>query len=192
MSGETLSHHDSTSRVLRTGVTITAVFALVQVAAVIHPVGFVAAISLAWSALLFLAGAVLFVVGFVVGAGRSRDDTVTMAGMIWLVDAAPPDIARRLRLLIVGQVVIACLAAIARPFTVLAFGILVPTFGLGLVVWYAARFGQFQSITSTQSRGPDSPLPDAKRNVTEKHEDPDDFDQLFRRRKRSESDAKSD
>ncbi len=192
MSDRRLTHTDSTLRVLRSGLTITMLFAVVQLAAIIHPFGVVAAISLAWSALLFVAGAVLFVVGFVVGAGRSRDDTVTMAGMIWLVDAAPPDIARRFRLLIVGQAVIACLAALVRPFTVLAFGILVPTFGLGLIVWYAARFGEFVPIGSSQPREPDSSLPGLKSRAAENHEDPDDFDQLFRRRKRSESDASAD
>jgi hypothetical protein len=43
------------------------------------------------------------------------------------------------------QVVVALVTAIARPFTGLAFGILVPVFGLGLAGLWGARRGSFPS-----------------------------------------------
>lgn len=191
---------DATCRV---AIGATAVFVIVQVAADVHPGGGVLAFAVAWSLLLFVTGSVAFLWAFLVAAGRSRDEQITIAGLVWLTGAAPARVARVLRSA-VGLLVVAALATAAvRPFTALAFGILAPMFGLGCLAWWAARHGTFAPIVDTGGanapvlghRPPPAPVatesdrPDDAARTPESvddtdHSDPDDFDQLFKRRPR--------
>ena len=80
---------DATCRV---AIVATAVFVVAQVAADVHPSGAVLAVAVAWSLLLFVAGSVAFLWAIVVAAGRSRDEEVTLAGLVWLTGAAPASV----------------------------------------------------------------------------------------------------
>lgn len=89
---------------------------------------------------LFAAGTVVFLVALVRAAGRSRTETLSVAGIFFLQGSAPPDVRRLLLVSLVLEVVVAFTTAGLRPYTTLAFGILAPTYGLGVAgLWGATR-----------------------------------------------------
>ena len=96
------------------------------------------------SIVLFAVGCVAFLWAYAVAVSRSRYDQVSIAGLYFLQGSAPPEVRRRLLLALVVQVVVAVAAASIRPFTSVAFGVLVPVFGLGLCGLWAARYGTFE------------------------------------------------
>jgi hypothetical protein len=53
-----------------------------------------------------------------------------------------------------AQVAVAVLTASVRPYTTLAFGTLVPVYGLGLCGLWAARHGSFGSRVVARRAGP--------------------------------------
>lgn len=199
---------------VRVAVVATVAFTCTQVAAAIAPKGTAGLIAVVWSLVLFAFGSAAFAAAFVVAAGRSRDEQVTIAGVVWLTNAAPAEVARALRSALIAQSVVALVTAGIRPFSAVAFGILAPMAGLGLIAWYGARHGTFASIVTVpgsapvHTHRPDPPtttpptddgtgrsnpsaVAESPRSVdvsagdaTRAREDPDDFDQLFRRRKR--------
>lgn len=168
----------------------TAVFTVTQVAADVVPRGAVLAVAVIVSLALFLVGMVTFAWGLLVAAGRSRDDVVTLPGLYFLQGSAPDAVRVRLLGYLTVQVVVAVVTAAIRPFTPLAFGILVPLFGVGMIGLWAARHGTFPAIgePSAATGGPDRATPDAASgpdaDAAPDDDDLDDFDQLFRRRKR--------
>lgn len=175
----------------------TAVFAVVQVAAVVAPDGPAGTFSVAFALVMFALGAAAFLWAFLIAAERSRDEPVTVAGVVWLLGSVPRRVAWSLRLALVVQVVVAVAAASIRPFSAVAFGVLMPMFGLGVIAWYGARHGVFDptapSPVPAAQAVPDGDAPGAddragssadRRPITPDRADPDDFDQLFRRRKR--------
>ena len=165
-------------------------FTVTQVAADVVPRGAVLAVAVAVSLALFLVGMVTFAWGLLVAAGRSRDDVVTLPGLYFLQGSAPDDVRVRLLGYLTLQVVVAVMTAAIRPFTPLAFGILVPLFGVGIIGLWAARHGTFPAIgeASAATVAPDPSGPDAAPgpddDAAPDDDDLDDFDQLFRRRKR--------
>jgi hypothetical protein len=95
------------------------------------------------SCALFAAGVASFLWAYALGVSRSRDEAVTLPGLFFLSGSAPKQVAFRLRLALTLQVVVAIATASIRPYTELAFGILVPVFGLGLMALWGARHGTF-------------------------------------------------
>ena len=90
-------------------------------------------------------GCAAFLWAYAVAIGRSRYDDLTMAGVFFLADrVAPARVTRSFRVLLAVQVVVAVATAAVRPFTALAFGVLVPVFGLGLMALWGARHGAFR------------------------------------------------
>jgi len=120
----------------------TAVFTVVAVLAVVatDAVGVVAAVV---DLVLFAAGCAAFVWTLLRAADRSRAEELSVAGLWLLSGSAPAGVRRALLGALAVQVVVALAAAAARPFTPLAFGILVPVYGLGLAGLWAAAFGTF-------------------------------------------------
>lgn len=129
--------------IARVSLWATAVFCVTSVGAAV------------WSALrapafivdlvLFGAGCVAFLWAYLRAIGRSRTMSISLNGLFLLGDAvAPTGIAYRLRLLLAVQVVVALVTAGVRPFTALAFGVLVPMFGLGMMALWAATYGRFR------------------------------------------------
>ena len=92
---------------------------------------------------LFAAGDVAFVAAFFVSVGRSRTEAVTTAGVYFLTGSAPRGVRGRFWLHVLVQTAVAVVAASVEPFTTVAFGILVPTLGLGLMGMWGARHGTF-------------------------------------------------
>ncbi len=101
-------------------------------------------IGVAVALVLFTVGCVLFLAGYARGVERSRTEELSVAGLYLLTgDVAPRQVKVRLLALLAVQVVVALATAVARPYTTVAFGILVPMFGLGVIGFWAASHGRF-------------------------------------------------
>jgi hypothetical protein len=122
----------------------TALFVAVALAAAAVP-DTLAVVAVIVDLVLFGAGCVAFAATLLRAAARSRTDEISLAGLWWLTGTAPAPVRRALLGAFGVQVVVALATASARPFTGLAFGILVPVYGLGLAGLWAARRGSFPS-----------------------------------------------
>jgi hypothetical protein len=129
--------------ICRVDVWATAVFVVASALAAAWPDTFLP-LSVPVDLVLFAAGCGAFLWAYAVAIGRSRYETVTMGGVFFLGDdVAPPAVTRLLRTVLGVQVVVAVAAASIRPFTAVAFSVLVPMLGLGLMALWAARHGRF-------------------------------------------------
>ena len=108
----------------------TALFAVTAIAAAIDPHVF-AGVALAVSLVLFLVGCVIFFAAFLYAVGRSREVEIGIGGLYFLAGTAPRPVQLHLLGSLGTEVVVAFATASARPFTSLAFGMLVPVYGLG-------------------------------------------------------------
>jgi len=129
--------------ICRLAIWATGVFVVASALAAAWPDTFLP-LSVPVDLVLFVAGCGAFLWAYVLAIGRSRYETITMGGLFFLGDdVAPPDVTRLLRGALVVQVVVAVTVAALRPFTALAFSVLVPMLGLGLMALWAARHGRF-------------------------------------------------
>ena len=92
---------------------------------------------------LFAVGVVAFGLAYARAVARSRTDAIGIGGLFFLSGSAPKVVRLRLALALAVQVVMAIVSASIRPYTSVAFGILVPMFGLGLMGLWGARHGTF-------------------------------------------------
>lgn len=93
---------------------------------------------------LFAAGLVALLVAYARALGRSRTEAVDVVGAFLLGgDVAPQAVRRELRRLVAIQVVVALVTASIRPYTAVAFGVLVPLYGIGLAGLWGATHGRF-------------------------------------------------
>jgi hypothetical protein len=120
---------------------LTALFVVVALGAAVDP-DRLAPAAVVVDLALFAVGCGAFVVSFVRAAARSREELVSLAGVYGLA-GAPAPVRRALFGALGVQVVVALATAAVRPFTALAFGILVPTLGIGLAGVWGARHGRF-------------------------------------------------
>lgn len=94
---------------------------------------------------VFFAGSGLFSWAFLIAASRSRQEEVSVAGAFFLGDGSTSTEHRRWAYgLLAAQTVIGLVAASADPYTAMAFGILVPMFGLGVVAFLGSAHGMFR------------------------------------------------
>lgn len=100
---------------------------------------------------LFVIGCLLFLLALYGGAQRSRTAEMTMSGWWFLSGSAPRSVRTTLLGAVAVQTVTAFAGAAARPFTALAFGILVPTLGLALCGLWGGRHGWFPARRGTGS-----------------------------------------
>jgi hypothetical protein len=129
-------------RIIRASWTSTAVFGALAAAAAATGAKPLEILSAAVSLVLFVAGCVVFLVAYARAVGRSRTEEVAVAGVYLMMGgSAPASIRTHLLGSLATQTVIALVtAAIRWP---LAFGILVPTLGLGLAGLWTATHGAF-------------------------------------------------
>ena len=129
--------------IIRVDLALTGIVAVAAVAAVALPdeVGPIyAGISIA----AFLVGTAAFLWAYGIAVNRSRHDLIGIGGLYFLGgDVAPKRARSWLRGIWAAQIVVAITAASIRPFTSLAFGILAPMLGLGLMGLWGARHGAF-------------------------------------------------
>lgn len=121
----------------------TAVFAATAVAAVATPGATIPAAAVALG--LFAAGIGIFLWAYAIAVNRSRTDAIGIGGLFFLAgtETAPKGVKRALLASLAAQTVVALATAAARPFTTLAFGVLVPLYGLALTGLWGARHGRF-------------------------------------------------
>lgn len=120
----------------------TAVFAVVAIIATIDPES-LGAPAVIVSLLLFASGSVAMFWAFLIAVQRSREVVIGIGGLYFGAGSAPSGVQRHLMASLAGQVVVAFTTASIRPFTSVAFGILVPVWGLGLAGLWCARHGEF-------------------------------------------------
>ncbi len=128
-------------RLLRAAWAGTAVFAISAAAAVAVEDALIVSVTVAL--VLFALGIVAFGAGFLRAVGRSRTEVVSLGGLFFLSGSAPKAMQRQFLGAIAVQTMVALVTASIRPFTGLAFGILVPVFGLGLLTLWASRHATF-------------------------------------------------
>jgi hypothetical protein len=129
--------------IVRASFVGTAAFTFVAAIAAATNAGPIVVAGVVLDLALFAAGCAAFVATLIRAADRSRTENVTVAGIWWLAGSAPADVRRRLLGALAVQVVVALVTAGVRVYTGLAFGILVPTYGLGLAGLWAVRLGRF-------------------------------------------------
>ncbi|MEM9467027.1 MAG: hypothetical protein AAGA90_16765 [Actinomycetota bacterium] len=121
----------------------TAAFVVTSVAAAIQPSGFNIP-ALVVALILFAVGIVTMLWAFAIAVNRSRVDAIGVGGLFFGAGSTP----RIVRWHILGALTIQTVAGIAtasvRPFTSLAFGTLVPIFGIGMMGLWTARNGEFE------------------------------------------------
>lgn len=143
------------SNIVRANVAGTIFFALSAGFAAIVFDGFAKAQAVAVSLVLFGFGVLAFLWGYWRAVQRSRRDVMSVTELYFLVGPSiDRRIARLMNGLLVAQVVIAVVAAAVRsstpaadgtstPGSSLAFGVLVPVFGLGLNGLWSSIHGRF-------------------------------------------------
>ncbi len=132
------------TRIIRWSRLGTAVFALTAIAGTVDPdtLGWIA---MAIALTLFVIGVITMLIAFAYAVGRSRTDVIGVAGLFFGSGSAPGDVRRHLLGSLIVQVLVGIATAGIRMFTILAFGTLVPVFGLGLTGLWCARHGTFRS-----------------------------------------------
>jgi hypothetical protein len=101
------------------------------------------AVTVIVSLVLFAVGTIAFLAAYLTAIGRSRYDAIGMGGLFFLAGSAPRSVRRSMLLSFVLEVVVAFVTASIRIYTPVAFGLLVPMYGLGLMGLWGARFGEF-------------------------------------------------
>lgn len=92
----------------------------------------------------FAAGLLAFAIAYGTAVARSRRDAIGIGGLFFLAgDVAPSTVRWHLMGALAVQIVVALAVASFRPFTSVAFAILVPVYGLGLAGLWGARHGRF-------------------------------------------------
>jgi Na+-transporting NADH:ubiquinone oxidoreductase subunit NqrB len=139
-------------RVVRTDVVGTALFVIVAAVGLVVRNSRGGQIAMAAvSMVLFAVGAAVALVAYVRALERSRIDEIGVANLFLLTgDTAPARVKRTMTAMLVVQVVVGLGAAIVGAVglsddevNTLAFGILVPMFGIGLNGLWAVLHGRF-------------------------------------------------
>jgi hypothetical protein len=104
------------------------------------------------SVALFVIGTGAMLWAYALGVSRSRTDLIGIPGLFFLAgDVAPAATRRALRVATAVEVVAVVAAASIRPYSEVAFGILAPMFGLGLMGVWGGRYGEFPDRPPKQS-----------------------------------------
>lgn len=147
----------SSRRIVRLDVIGTVVFTVSAVFAAVVFDGPAKVQGVVVDLALFTVGVAAFLWGYWVAVQRSRQDELSVAELYFLLGAAiPRDVKRTMNVCLLVQTVVAVATAMTRLTTpsdtassgssagsTLAFGVLVPMFGLGLNGLWAAVHGTF-------------------------------------------------
>jgi hypothetical protein len=147
----------SGARILKINAFGTAAFVITAIGGAIQT-GFLRTLAAVVALALFSVGCAVFVWALLQAFQRSRTDNIGMGGLFFLLAPTAPGAVRRpFTALLVVQTLVGLGTAIAtfnvEPFTPLAFGVMVPVFGLGLAGLWAARYGQFGPRVVQGTRG---------------------------------------
>ncbi|MGH9212894.1 MAG: hypothetical protein ACRD2C_19820 [Acidimicrobiales bacterium] len=101
-------------------------------------------VAVALDLVLFLLGCGVFAWALLRAAGRSRERAISFGGLFFLAEGvAPRPVVIGLWGSVAVQVVVAVATAAVRPFSELAFGVLVPLFGFAMLALWSAVHGDF-------------------------------------------------
>jgi hypothetical protein len=151
------------SRLVRTNVIGTALFVVAEAVAVpMRADRFGQVLIAVVSLVLFAAGVATSLWAYAAALERSRSEEVGVANLYLLTgDTAPPKVKRTMSIALTVQVVVGLVGAIVGvaglsegDLNALAFGALVPMYGIGMNGAWAARYGSY---------GPRVPVPKAPR-----------------------------
>jgi hypothetical protein len=136
------------ARIVRIDLVATGVFLVTAAAAAATTATWVRAIATSVALGLFAAGCLAFLWAYGIAVKRSRTHEMGIGGLFLLLrPTAPASVQRVMNGALVAQVAIglatSSVRASERPFTTLAFGLLVPVLGIGLNGQWAARHGHF-------------------------------------------------
>ena len=138
--------------IVRTNLVGTALFMVSAVVAAVVFTGPVRVVGVVVALALFAVGIFAFLWSYVTAVQRSRTDEIAVAQLYFLAGGSTPKPVKRLMLSALAvQIVVAFSTAIARSRTdgragsTLAFGILVPMFGIGLNGLWCSRNGSFSA-----------------------------------------------
>jgi hypothetical protein len=128
--------------IIRASVGGTALYTVVAVLATVFTdaLGLLVAIV---SGVLFFGGTLAFLWAYAIAIGRSRTDLIGVGGLFFLAGCAPASVRRVMMASLAVEVVVAVVTGSLRFYTELAFGALVPMWGLGLAGLWGARHGVF-------------------------------------------------
>jgi hypothetical protein len=145
------------ARIVRVAWWGTGLFAVTAVAGAVSD-GIARDVAAVVAVGLFGVGIVLFFVAYARAVSRSRFDAVNVGGVYLLLGTAPRAVQLRLTGALALQLVVAVVTAAAtasvRPFTPLAFGLLVPMFGLACCGMWGAYHGAFPARTDPRASLP--------------------------------------
>lgn len=155
-------------RIVGTNVVGTIVFAVTAAVAAIAFTTVAQWVGAVTAMVLFAVGVFTFLWSYWSAVQRSRDDQIAVSQLYLLLGPAiPPSVRRTMNLVLIAQVVVATVTALARPNgpdgtpgSSLAVGFLVPMLGFGLNGLWAVRHGRFEPRADAAVRGvPDSEGP---------------------------------
>ena len=106
-------------------------------------------VAIACSA-VFVAGALLFAWALTIAAGRSRMEELTVGGAFFLAGSIEKPDRRWAYGYLTAQTLIGFAGAVADPYTTMAFGVLVPMFGLGVIAFLGSAHGAFRQRKPTK------------------------------------------
>ncbi len=93
---------------------------------------------------LFVVGTGALLWAYALGVSRSRTELVTVPGLFFLAGEVAPQATRRaMRIATAVEVVAVVVAASIRPYSEVAFGVLAPMYGLGMMGVWGGRYGEF-------------------------------------------------
>ena len=141
-SGDTVGSEPPGAAIINVSWAGTSVYVGLAVAGTIVPDWFATPTAVV-SGVLFVVGCVVFLWAYAVAVARSRTDAIGIGGLYFLADSAPKTPRYRLRLSFALEVAAAIASSSIRPFTPMAFGFLVPVYGLGMMGLWGARYGTF-------------------------------------------------
>jgi hypothetical protein len=121
----------------------TGVYTATAAVATVSPDAF-GAVTVIVTVSLFAIGCVVFFWAYAVAVQRSRTDLIGIGGLYFLAGTAPSPIRFRLLGSLAVEVVVAIVTSSIRLYSPLAFGFLVPVFGLGMCGLWGARYGTFE------------------------------------------------
>jgi hypothetical protein len=144
-------------RILAVAWRLTALFAVTATLAAISPTTFLRVVAVTVALVLFAIGMIVFLVAYFRAIGRSRYEVISVVGVYLFVGGVAPAAVRRSLLgALAVQTLVALATASVRPYTSLAFGVLVPLLGVALCGLWSARHGRFAERAATTA-GDDEP-----------------------------------
>jgi hypothetical protein len=139
-------------RIVRASWYGTGALTLTAVPAAIWPDRFTA-VSVPVALALFAVGCGALLAAYLLAVRRSRHEEIGVAELFFLTGRrVPAPVRTSLRWSLVAQVAVALVTASIRPYSPLAFGILAPAYGLGLMGLWSARHGTFPKRKRRSSR----------------------------------------